>query len=253
MINIEAVEIIRAKKRHFSDFGWLKTYWLFSFASYYDPQNIQFGPLRVFNDDLVQPGTGFPTHPHKEMEIITLVLDGEMTHKDSMGNETVIRAGDVQRMSAGTGLTHSEYNLSENPVHFYQVWFLPDIPKLEPTYDQRYFSSDQWYNTLLPVASGQGLKDTVNFHTDATIYRSSLESGYRLDINQLAGRRVFIYLTEGELSFDGIRLLSSDQARIDSDESISIQANTDAEFILIDVPSCKGWGYCDNTLKGQKV
>jgi redox-sensitive bicupin YhaK (pirin superfamily) len=253
MPNIESVEIVRAKNRHFSDFGWLKTYWLFSFASYYDPQNIQFGPLRVFNDDLVLPGTGFPTHPHEEMEIITLVLDGEMTHKDSMGNETVIRPGDVQRMSAGTGLTHSEYNLSEQPVHFYQVWILPDIARLEPSYDQRNFSPDQWYNTLLPVASGQGMEETVSFHTDATIYRSSLEAGSSLDVEQFPGRRVFIYLTEGELSFDGFRLFSSDQARIDSDRSFSIQAETDAEFILIDVPSCKGWGYSDNTLKGEKV
>lgn len=113
------IEIVKADNRHFSDYGWLKTYWLFSFSNYYDPHNIQFGALRVFNDDIVEPGTGFPTHPHEEMEIITIVLRGEMTHKDSMGNETVIKAGDVQRMSAGTGLTHSEYNLAEIPVHFF--------------------------------------------------------------------------------------------------------------------------------------
>ncbi len=116
------IDIIKADQRHFSDFGWLQTYWLFSFSSYFDPQNIRFGSLRVFNDDVVNPGTGFPTHPHEEMEIITIVLEGEMTHQDSMGNKTVIKAGDVQRMSAGTGLTHSEYNLAEKPVHFYQIW-----------------------------------------------------------------------------------------------------------------------------------
>ena len=109
------IEIIKATDRHFNDFQWLQTYWLFSFSSYFDPHNIQFGALRVFNDDVVQPGMGFPTHPHEEMEIITIVLAGEMTHKDSMGNKSVIKAGDVQRMSAGTGLTHSEFNLAQNP------------------------------------------------------------------------------------------------------------------------------------------
>src|SRR5210317_1297551 len=161
------IEIIKADERHFSDFGWLKTYWLFSFSNYFDPHNIQFGALRVFNDDVVEPGTGFPTHPHEEMEIITIVLDGEMTHEDSMGNKAVIRAGDVQRMSAGTGLTHSEFNLAEQPVHFYQVWLLPDKKNLEPSYDQKSFTFNEWQNTLLPIASGQGVENTVSFHTNA--------------------------------------------------------------------------------------
>jgi len=120
------IEIVKANQRRFSDREWLQTYWLFSFASYYDPRNIRFGALRVFNDDVVQPGEGFPTHPHEEMEIITVVLDGEITHADSMGNKAVIRAGDVQRMSTGTGLTHSEFNIGESPVHFYQIWLFPD-------------------------------------------------------------------------------------------------------------------------------
>ena len=120
------IEVTKANERHLSNFGWLKTYWLFSFSSYFDPHNIQFGALRVFNDDVVEPGTGFPTHPHEEMEIITIVINGEMTHEDSMGNKTIIRAGDVQRMSAGTGLTHSEFNLADEPVHFYQIWIYPD-------------------------------------------------------------------------------------------------------------------------------
>src|SRR5512137_605268 len=170
-------DVIRASHRHHSDFGWLKTYWLFSFSNYFDPRNIQFGALRVFNDDVVEPGTGFPTHPHEEMEIITTVLDGEMTHQDSMGNRTVIKAGDVQRMSAGTGLTHSEFNLAAAPVHFYQIWIFPDTKGLNPTYDQRTFSSAIFTNRLVPVASGRGIRDTVTFHTDATIYRSELKAG----------------------------------------------------------------------------
>jgi len=119
------INIVHASQRHFSDFGWLKTYWLFSFSDYFDPENIQFGALRVFNDDIVAPGTGFPTHPHREMEIITVVLSGAVTHADSMGNKAVIKAGDVQRMSAGTGLTHSEFNLENEPVHFFPSMDIP--------------------------------------------------------------------------------------------------------------------------------
>src|SRR5210317_1860784 len=146
------IEIIKADERHFSDFGWLKTYWLFSFSNYFDPHNIQFGALRVFNDDVVEPGTGFPTHPHEEMEIVTVVLDGEITHEDSMGNKSVIRKGDVQRMSAGTGLTHSEFNLADKPVHFYQIWILPDQRGLSPSYDQKRFDTGLVKNRVYPVA-----------------------------------------------------------------------------------------------------
>ena len=252
MPEVESIDIIRAQDRHFTDFGWLQTYWLFSFASYYDPHNIQFGALRVFNDDVVAPGTGFPTHPHEEMEIITIVLDGEMTHQDSMGNKAIIRAGDVQRMSAGTGLTHSEFNLAEQPVHFYQIWVLPDTPRLEPSYDQRSFTPDQWRNRLLPVASGQAIENVVSFHTDATIYRGQLDAGNRLNFDNTAGRRVFVYLTEGELTIDGLVLNKADQARVDTEKPICLVAGADAEFILVDVPSCKGWGYSDRILSGEK-
>jgi len=252
MPDIESIDIIRAQDRHFNDFGWLKTYWLFSFANYYDPHNIQFGALRVFNDDVVAPGTGFPTHPHEEMEIITIVLDGEMTHRDSMGNQAVIKAGDVQRMSAGTGLTHSEFNLAKQPVHFYQIWILPDLPRLEPTYDQRNFTPNQWQNRLLPIASGQGLENVVSFHTDATIYRGQLDDGNRLNFDNTAGRRVFLYLIGGELTVDGLTLYQADQARVDTEKPLCLAAGADAEFILIDVPSCKGWGYSDRTLRGEK-
>ncbi|MBW2511579.1 MAG: pirin family protein [Deltaproteobacteria bacterium] len=252
MPEVESIDIIRAQDRHFPDFGWLQTYWLFSFASYYDPHNIQFGALRVFNDDVVAPGTGFPTHPHEEMEIITIVLDGEMTHQDSMGNKAVIRAGDVQRMSAGTGLTHSEFNFAEQPVHFYQIWVLPDTPRLEPSYDQRSFTPDQWRNRLLPVASGQAIENVVSFNTDATIYRGQLDAGNRLNFDNTAGRRAFVYLTEGELTIDGLVLNKADQARVDTEKPLCLVACADAEFILVDVPSCKGWGYNDRILSGEK-
>ncbi|MGA9115417.1 MAG: pirin family protein [Bacteroidota bacterium] len=248
---MSAVEILKADRRHFSDFGWLKTYWLFSFSHYFDPHNIQFGALRVFNDDIVAPGTGFPTHPHQEMEIITIVLDGEMTHQDSMGNRTVIRAGDVQRMSAGTGLTHSEFNLARQPVHFYQTWIFPDMAGLRPTYDQKSFDPHQWRNRLFPVASGQNLPGTVTFHTDATIYRCELDKGREVVLKDTTGRRILVYLTNGHLSANGNGMASEDQARIDVDEPLVLNTEEGAAFILIDVPSCKGWGYSDETLRGN--
>ena len=245
------IEIIKANQRHFTDFGWLKTFWLFSFSDYFDPHNIQFGALRVFNDDVAEPGKGFPTHPHEEMEIITVVLDGEITHEDSMGNKAVIKPGDVQRMSAGTGLTHSEFNLADRPVHFYQIWIFPDEAGLSPTYDQRSFTPDQWKNRLLPVASGQNKPDTVSFHTDATIYRSALDAGKDLTFYGTAGRRIFIYLTSGKLEVGESILEPNDQARIDTDAPLAIKAQDASEFILIDIPSCKGWGYSKETLSGS--
>jgi redox-sensitive bicupin YhaK (pirin superfamily) len=247
------IQIIRSAERHFSDFDWLKTYWLFSFSDYYDPANIQFGALRVFNDDVVEPGTGFPTHPHKEMEIVTIVLDGEITHEDSMGNRAVIKKGDVQRMSAGTGLTHSEFNLAKKPVHFYQIWIFPDEKGLKPTYDQRSFSPSDWENRLLPVASGQSLKDVVTFHTDATIYRADLDEGKTITFNSENDcRRIFVYLTDGKLKINEETLGKNDQARIDLEQGLLLKAQEKTGLILIDVPSCKGWGYSRETLKGAR-
>jgi redox-sensitive bicupin YhaK (pirin superfamily) len=249
----KVIEVIKGDKRHFSDFGWLKTYWLFSFSSYFDPHNIQFGALRVFNDDIVEPGTGFPTHPHEEMEIVTIVLKGEMTHQDSMGNKAVIKAGDVQRMSARTGLTHSEFNLSDKPVHFYQIWIYPDHAGLIPSHDQKSYHSHDWKNRLYPVASDQDTTGSVTFHKDATIYRCCLEAKKNVMHNETAERRVFLYLTDGQVSANGMALKAKDQARIDIEEPLVIQAQQPSELILIDVPSCKGWGYNEATLKGKRI
>lgn len=244
--------VIRANDRHFKDFGWLQTYWLFSFAEYYDPENIQFGALRVFNDDVVQPQTGFGTHPHEEMEIITLILEGEVTHEDSLGNMAVIRAGDVQRMSAGTGITHSEFNLGNVPVHFHQIWIYPDTSSLAPSYDQKTFAGVNRKNRLLPVASGQGLPDVVTFHTDATIYLSELEAHHTLMFETERSRRVFLYIADGDLEVLGEQLHPKDQARIDPEAALTLTAHSDVSFVLIDVPSCRGWGYNQETLRGVR-
>jgi redox-sensitive bicupin YhaK (pirin superfamily) len=227
--------IIPANKRHFSDRGWLQTYWLFSFSDYYDPANMGHGKLRVFNDDVVKPGTGFPTHPHEEMEIVTIVLKGEITHKDSMGNGGVIRAGEVQRMSAGTGLTHSEYNEADQDLHFYQVWILPNQKGLLPSYEQKKVNSADFKNVLFPLASGQDGAGAVRFHTDATIYRSQLDAGRRLDYLTSGKRKLFVYLTSGSLRANGEKLGEKDQARLDTVEKLELEADKDSDFILIDV------------------
>lgn len=231
------IKTIRADQRHFSDFGWLKTYWLFSFDNYHDPTNLQWGALRVFNDDVVDAKTGFPTHPHREMEIITIVLSGEITHQDSMGNRTVIKAGDVQRMTAGTGVAHSEHNLSDEPLHLYQIWILPGERRLKPGYDQKSFDAASRKNRLQPVASGQGLSGAVTFHTDATIYMSDLEAGNSIDFNTDDSRRVFVYVTRGDLGVNGERLATKDQARVALDGTLKLEAYDDTSFILIDAPS----------------
>ena len=223
------------------------------YYTYYDPDNIQFGALRVFNDDVVEPGTGFPTHPHEEMEIITVVLEGEMTHEDSMGNKSVIKRGDVQRMPAGTGLTHSEFNLADEAVHFYQIWILPDERGLSPSYDQKRFDSASWKNTLCPVAFGQGLVDTVTFHTNATVYLADVDDGREIQFKTRESRRIFVYVTSGELKINGRSVREKDQARIDLEDSIHIEAVKPASLILIDVPSCRGWGYGTDTLKGRRI
>jgi redox-sensitive bicupin YhaK (pirin superfamily) len=228
------VRIISADQRHIADYGWLKTYWLFSFSEYYDPSNIRHGSLRVFNDDYVNPNSGFPTHPHSEMEIITIVLDGEITHGDSMGNSTVIKAGEVQCMSAGTGVTHSEHNRGNDLLHLYQIWIFPRERGLVPSYDQKSFDPVLWKNKMFPVASGQGLDGAVKINADASIYRCTLEAGNELIINTSSERKIFIYNTIGKFSLNGEIIEMNDQARVSDEEKLSFRAEEDSEVIMVD-------------------
>ena len=230
-----SANIIPADRRHFTDMGWLQTYWLFSFSDYYNPANMGHGKLRVFNDDVVRPRTGFPTHPHEEMEIITIVLKGEITHKDSMGNGGVIRAGEVQRMSAGTGLTHSEFNKADRDLHFYQIWVLPDEAGLAPSYEQKEFKENDFRNVLFPLASGQNHAGAVRFHTDAAIYRSRLDAHRKLELRTAPERKLFVYVTSGGLQVNGEALAVKDQARVEGIDRLELKADQDADFILIDV------------------
>jgi redox-sensitive bicupin YhaK (pirin superfamily) len=231
------IQIIKSKERHFNDFGWLKTYWLFSFSNYYAAENISHGRLRVFNDDVVEAQKGFGTHPHEEMEIVSIVLEGEMVHRDTMGNEVTIRENDVQRMTAGTGLYHSEKNLSKNPVHFYQIWITPDKKGLTPSYDQVSFDPKQWQNRLLLIASDRYIEGVVRLNTEASIYRATFELGKQLELNFDENKKLFIYMIKGQMELNGNILGTCDQARIDNETSIKIVATDSSEFILIDAPA----------------
>ena len=224
---------IKSAQRHFNDYGWLKTFWLFSFSHYHDPDNVSFGSLRVFNDDVVEAGQGFPTHPHEEMEIVTIVLDGQLSHADSMGNSGDIGPCEVQRMSAGTGLTHSEYNNGATPIHFYQIWLHSDQRGLKPSYEQRCFSSAKRRNTLVPVASGQGASGAILIHVDATIFLSDLEAGQTVSVPREGNKRVFIYVQSGVVTIDGERLETGDQLRVAVNSEIHVKAVEDASFTLI--------------------
>jgi hypothetical protein len=230
------IKVIPAKDRHFNDFGWLKTYWLFSFDQYHDPVNMNFGSLRVFNDDIVDPGSGFPPHPHAEMEIITIVLSGAVTHSDSMGNKTVIRAGDVQRMTAGAGVSHSEFNFEDEPLHLYQIWIMPDERGLAPSYEQKSTKVTDYKNRLLPVASSSRVDGAIHLNTEAAIYLSDLDAGVGITHDNAAGRRLFLYVTSGALDVNGVRLNENDQGRIEGEKSLAVKALENARFIVLAVP-----------------
>ncbi|MBI3872130.1 MAG: pirin family protein [candidate division Zixibacteria bacterium] len=229
------IKIIPAAQRHFQDFGWLATHWLFSFDTYYDPDNLQFGSLRVFNDDVVQAG-GFPPHPHAEMEIITIVLSGEVTHSDSMGNKTIIRSGDVQRMTAGTGIRHSEFNFGDEPLHLYQIWITPDRPRQTPSYDQKTIPLASLKNRLWAVASSQDYPDAVHLNTDATIYLGDFDAGHAHEFRNQKVRRLFVYLTSGQLEINGTLLGAGDQARMEGESLLKTKAQEACRFIVIDIP-----------------
>jgi len=225
--------IIRASERHANDFGWLKNFWLFSFSDYYDPENIQFGSLRVFNDDVVQAGGGFPTHPHREMEIVTIVWDGILAHADSMGNKGDIGPNEVQRMSAGTGITHSEFNNSPTATHLYQIWLFPDEDGLKPTYEQKRFDPAKRRNALQTVASGQGHEGAVLIHVDAAIHLADIDAGRAVVLPVEGNARTFIYVKSGAVSVGGDRLEAGDQLRIATNGEIQVRAEEDASVTVI--------------------
>ncbi len=230
---------IPAAARHAADHGWLKTKLLFSFAGYYDPANMHFGALRVFNDDSIAPHNGFNEHEHDNMEIITIMLEGELTHRDSLGNAEVIKAGEVQQMSAGSGITHAEMNESDKPVRLYQLWIFPSALSLPTQYGQKDFSKKE-KNALVPVASGEGMAGALPMQCDATVYLAELESGALVNHAIRPDRGTFVYITEGSITINGTFFEAGDQARIITETNIAISTTENTTFVLVDVPLIDG-------------
>jgi len=231
------MRIIRAKDRFHLESDWLSAYWLFSFDRYYDPNNVTFGPLRVFNHDTVKGGAGFPTHPHREMEIVTYVLEGALRHKDSAGGAGLIRAGEVQRMTAGAGVAHSEFNPSEKEtVKLLQMWVLPRSAGLTPSYEQKRFTTEQRAGALLPIASGQDAPGAVRVHQDVTFYVSRLLEGDHVAHELKPGRRAFFYVIDGEVTLNEGKLSAGDQARVTEIAKLEVAGERESEIILIDLP-----------------
>ena len=231
------LELRRSAARGTFDHGWLKTSHTFSFGDYYDPQWVEYGPLRVINDDRVAAGQGFGKHGHRDMEIITYVLDGELEHHDSMGNGSVIRVGDVQRMSAGTGVTHSEANPSaDREVHFLQIWIQPGARGLEPGYEQKHFTAADKRGRLRLIASPAGEADSVLVHQDARVYAGLFDGAERASYELAAGRRTWVQSARGELSLGEVRLRAGDGAYTAGPARLELHDGAGAEVLLFDLP-----------------
>ena len=229
------MKIRRSHERGHANYGWLDTNHTFSFGNFYDPEHMGFRTLRVINDDRVVGGEGFPTHPHRDMEIISYVVEGALEHKDSMGNGSIIRPGEVQRMRAGTGVTHSEYNHSPtDSVRFLQIWVLPEERGLEPGYEQKPFG-DERRGKLRLVASRDGVDGSVQIQQDLAMYASLLRDGDRVRHELGEGRHAWLQVVRGAVMVDGVELAEGDGASFSGAEDVSIQSAGDSEFILFDI------------------
>lgn len=230
------LNIRRSGERGPTRIGWLDSKHSFSFGGYYDPDQMGFGPLRVINEDRVQPGAGFGRHGHRDMEIISYVLDGALEHKDSIGTGSVIRPGDVQRMSAGTGIEHSEFNSSKTePVHFLQIWIVPERRGLEPGYEQKRFEADQKRGRLRLVGSRDGRDGSITIHRDVDLFSGLFDAGERATHRLRPGRAAWLQVARGEIRINGERLHAGDGASIESSDSIDIEGVDNAEVLLFDM------------------
>jgi redox-sensitive bicupin YhaK (pirin superfamily) len=231
------IQLIPSSERHITDNGWLLSRFSFSFANYHDPANMNFGTVRVFNDDVVQPDSGFGMHPHRDMEIISYIIEGTLEHKDSMGNIGLVEAGEVQRITAGTGILHSEYNPSAtDPVRLLQMWVIPKERGLAPSWEQRKFTKEQQLNQLLPVISGNPQDGTIDINQDAAFFLSTLEAGHQLTHNQAEARKRLIFVISGQLILNNNEILNDgDSARLTDLPKIQISTEQGAQFILIDL------------------
>jgi len=228
--------IRRSSDRGHADHGWLNTYHSFSFATYYDPDHMGFHSLRVINEDRVVGGAGFPTHPHANMEIISYVVSGALAHRDSMGNVETIGPGEIQAMTAGTGITHSEFNPSGNePAHFLQIWLQPARNNLSPTYAQSIYDREQKLNKLKLVVSADGQDDSLSINQDVSLYASVLEGGSSVEHSFAPGRAGWLQVISGEVEVNGEMLNPGDGLAIEDEQTITIIAQSESEFLLFDV------------------
>jgi len=226
-----------ANERGHARHGWLDSFHSFSFADYHDPSHMGFGPLRVINEDRVQPGQGFGAHGHRDMEIISYVLEGGLAHRDSMGNGSVIRPGDVQRMSAGTGITHSEYNASErDPVHFLQIWIEPDVRGIAPSYEEKRFDDASKRGQWRLIASRDGREGSVRIHQDARVYVTRLEAGETISHELANGRRAYVHVIRGDARVNEQPLSTGDALKVESEREVRVDHAQAADILLFDLP-----------------
>jgi quercetin 2,3-dioxygenase len=229
-------QVRRGNERGFADHGWLKSFHSFSFADYFDPQHVEFGPLRVINEDRVQAGAGFGTHGHRDMEIISYVLSGELAHKDSMGNGSTIRPGDVQRMSAGAGVRHSEFNPSASePVHFLQIWITPNMQGIEPSYEEKRFDTTEKRGRLRLIASPDQAFGSVLIHQDARVYAGLFDGDERATLEVGPGRRLYVHVARGALRANGVALDSGDALKLAETPGLTLQDGRQAEVLVFDL------------------
>ena len=230
-------EVRRSSERGYADHGWLKSFHSFSFADYFDPQHVEFGALRVINEDRVLPGKGFGTHGHRDMEILSYVLEGELAHRDSIGNGSTIRPGDVQRMSAGTGVMHSEFNPSATqPVHFLQIWIQPDVTGIAPSYEEKRFDSAQKRGRLCLIASPDRADDSVLIHQDVRVYAGLLDGAESVALDVDRGRRIYVHVARGSVSAEDIALEAGDALKMTDTRRLTLAEGRSAEVIVFDLP-----------------
>jgi quercetin 2,3-dioxygenase len=230
-------EIRRAGDRGYADHGWLKSFHSFSFADYFDPEHVEFGPLRVINEDLVTPGQGFGTHSHRDMEIISYVLEGELAHKDSTGSSSTIRPGDVQRMSAGRGVQHSEFNPSRSEgVHFLQIWIQPNVRGIPPSYEEKRFSTEEKRGRLRLVASPDRAEGSVLIQQDARVYAGLLDGDEKAQLAIRPGRRAYVHMARGAITVNGTTLEAGDALKLTDTGQLTLAQGRDAEVLVFDLP-----------------
>jgi hypothetical protein len=231
------IELRRAAERGHANHGWLDSYHSFSFADYHDPRHMGYGPLRVINEDRVSPGSGFGTHGHRDMEIISYVLEGALGHEDSMGNGSTIVPGDVQRMSAGTGVRHSEYNHEKSGVtHFLQIWIEPKFTGIKPSYEQKHFGADEKRGRLRLIASADGAEGSVTIHQDARVYAGLFEGPEHARVELAAGRMAYVHVARGRATANGETLAAGDALKTDA-RTIEIRDGRGAEVLVFDLPA----------------